>query len=334
MTIQAGSKLSNIGVLRLEGGTIKGDVENDTDIGKGAGASFIVDSGASTINGNFLNNGTGVVTIGPKRAILNITGNFTTTAKANSFIDVYVQQNDAINQIQVTGVACLAGQLKIDAPQGYVPGGAVTYEPLIYGGIRGTFSTPGWFIGGKKFFPRYQNNKLVVAQNQGAQLGTNTTAVASLNPSFFGQAVTLAATVAPAVPAAGKPTGTVDFFNEDGYLGSGMLSEVAGQQVATFSTFSLALGTHSITASYGGDSNFGSSDSSPITQTVNSADYAVTLDSSEGPSLLGDSVTFTATVTANSPYVATPTGTVDFYADGNSFGSAPWLLLMACIKRP
>jgi hypothetical protein len=94
---------------------------------------------------------------------------------------------------------------------------------------------------------------------------TTTTVTSSLNPSCEGQSVTFTATVAHATAGgAGTPTGTVTFKDGAATLGTGTLSG----GVATFSTSLLTAGAHSITAVYGGDSNFNGSTSSAITQNV------------------------------------------------------------------
>jgi hypothetical protein len=79
----------------------------------------------------------------------------------------------------------------------------------------------------------------------------------------------------------------------------------------------LALGSHSITASYGGDANFTASTSTTLTQTVKPAS-STTVASSLNPSTFGQAVTFTATVTATS---GTPTGTVIFKNGTTTLGT-------------
>ena len=140
---------------------------------------------------------------------------------------------------------------------------------------------------------------------------SSTTALASsLNPSTFGQSVTFTATVSPSL----GPTGTVQFF--DGATSLGTVSLSGG--VATLTTAALTAGTHSITASYGGNSNYLGSTSSAVTQTVNRAGTATALTSSLDPSGFGQQVTFTATVTPTSG----PTGTVQFFDGGVALGAA------------
>src|SRR5207248_3108285 len=137
-----------------------------------------------------------------------------------------------------------------------------------------------------------------------------TTALVSLaNPSVFGQAVTFTATVTAVAPGAGTPTGTVTFKDGTTTLGTGALS--GGQ--ATFTTSALSVTTHTITATYGSDTNFNSSTSSALSQVVNKADTTTAVVSAANPSKFGQSVMFTATVSVTSPgstAVALPTGTV------------------------
>ena len=89
-------------------------------------------------------------------------------------------------------------------------------------------------------------------------------------------------------------TGTVTFLDGATSLGTGTIST----GIATLTTSSLAVGTHSITAQYGGDSNYNASVSTPVSQVVNKASSTVTLASSLNPSTFGASVTLTATVTS------------------------------------
>jgi hypothetical protein len=86
--------------------------------------------------------------------------------------------------------------------------------------------------------------------------------------------------------------------------------------VATFSTSTLAVGTHSITAQYGGDGTHTGSTSPAVLQTVNKATTTITLTSNDNPSKSGQPVTFTATVSPS-----TATGTVQFFDGSNSLGT-------------
>src|SRR5262249_58437238 len=109
-------------------------------------------------------------------------------------------------------------------------------------------------------------------------------------------------------PGSGTPTGTVTFLDGTTVLGTGSLSG----GTASFSTAALSVSGHSITASYGGDGNFTTSTSAVLTQTVNQDGTSTSLASSANPSVFGQTVIFTATVTANAPGRGTPTGTMTF----------------------
>jgi hypothetical protein len=135
--------------------------------------------------------------------------------------------------------------------------------------------------------------------------GTTTTLAGSPNPSAFDQSVTFTATVKSVT--SGIPGGTVTFTDRGVTLGSGTLNSSG---VTTLVTSSLALGTHSIVAAYGGGNNFNTGASSTLTQTVNKANTTTTMVSSPNPSSLFQTITVTATVKC--PTGGTPQGSVTF----------------------
>jgi hypothetical protein len=148
-----------------------------------------------------------------------------------------------------------------------------------------------------------------------------TTLASSLNPSNYGQSVKLTATIAPGAGASGNPTGTVTFLDNGTSIGTGPVSTTGGVTTATLTTSTLPVGSHPLTASYGGDSNYSGSTSTPaLSQVVNKAATGTTLGSSLNPSAIGQSVTFTATVTGVAGASA-PAGTVTFFDNGTSLGA-------------
>jgi len=137
------------------------------------------------------------------------------------------------------------------------------------------------------------------------KIPSTTTLASSLNPSTVGQAVTYTATVSPATV-----TGTVE-FKHGGEPITGCTAQTVNSGSATCTTAGIGADTHSITAIYSGDSNYTTSTSPALTQTVNKIPSTTTLASSLNPSTVGQAVTYTATV---SP--ATVTGTVAFQEEG------------------
>lgn len=123
---------------------------------------------------------------------------------------------------------------------------------------------------------------------------------------------TLTATVSAAPPGSGSPTGSVLFLNGGSAIGSATVTN--GQ-----ATFSVAGVAGLITASYSGDTNFISSSSAalrvgPLPTSV------VALSSSLNPSTIGQSVTFTASLTVANG-TAPARGTIQFLDGATLLGS-------------
>jgi Bacterial Ig-like domain (group 3)/Putative Ig domain/Calx-beta domain len=150
-----------------------------------------------------------------------------------------------------------------------------------------------------------------------ADPASSTALTSSANPSVSGQSITFTATVSPVSPATGTPTGNIVFKDSTTTLATVALTS----GVATFTTSSLSVASHSISAGYGGDANFTSSGAF-LTQVVNTASTTSSLSASGSPWYYGASVTFTATVSVNSPGTGTPTGTETFKDGATTIGTA------------
>ena len=171
----------------------------------------------------------------------------------------------------------------------------------------GSHSITAAYSGDINYAPNVSSTRTQVVN----PLPASTTAlISSLDPSKLGQVVTFTATV---TSSGGTPAGTVVFRDSDTTIGDGTLD---GSGVATFATNSLTVGTHAITAVYGGSSSIATSTSSVLSQVVDANNTTTTLTSSKNPAMSGDSVTFTATV---SPAAAT--GTVTFKDGAATLGT-------------
>lgn len=93
---------------------------------------------------------------------------------------------------------------------------------------------------------------------------TKTALASSKNPSTLGTAVTFTATITGQY--GGTATGTVTFKDGTKTLGTGTVNS---SNKATYTTSTLAVGTHSITATYGGDTHYKTSTSPVLSQVVN-----------------------------------------------------------------
>jgi len=214
------------------------------------------------------------------------------------------------------------------------PTGAVTFydnggsigTATLTGGIA-TLTTTSVSVGSNSIVAIYAGDTNFTHSTSGAlsQTVTQSATTTALTKSTtttakFGQSITFTATMAAVSPGAGTPTGTVTFEDGSTVIGTGSLSG----GVATFTTASLAVGSHSIKAIYGGDTNFSTSTSGSMTQTVAQSSTTTKLTkNTSGPITSGTSVTFTATVAAVSPGAGLPANgeTVTFMDNGSSIGT-------------
>lgn len=161
---------------------------------------------------------------------------------------------------------------------------------------------------------------------QAAQTNSGTTSVA-------GQLVTFTAVIATNAPGTATPnlgTDTVSFTDNGNPLGTVPITvdPATGDYVAILQTSSLAVGQHTIRASYGGNSllagSSGQLNPEPFVVTVDNSQTILTANPS-GNWSFGQAISFTATVLAVSPGTGIPTGTVTFY-DGINSPSNPTML--------
>ena len=167
---------------------------------------------------------------------------------------------------------------------GSISGGVAT--ELTNSLTAGTHSITAQYSGDTNY-----NGITSTALSQVVNKAASTLALASsLSPSTFGTSVTFTATLPT------DATGTVTFLDGATSLGTGTINS----GVATLATSSLAGGTHSITAQYGGDANYSGSVSPPVSQVVTPAAVTTTLAVSPSTSPLPAKtvVTLTATVLA------------------------------------
>jgi hypothetical protein len=141
---------------------------------------------------------------------------------------------------------------------------------------------------------------------------TKTTLTFSPAQVVVGQSVNLTATVSVLAPGSGTPTGSVTFQEGSTVLGTATLSGATAALPWVFTPSA----THKITAVYSGDPN---DKTSTVASNLFVAKDATTtaLVSSANPAVLGQSVTFTATVSVVPPDFGTATGNVVF-KDGST----------------
>jgi hypothetical protein len=164
---------------------------------------------------------------------------------------------------------------------------------------------------------------ITITTSKGATVTSLTASPTSISPTV---PETLTVTVAPANATSGTSTitGTVSFYDGTTLLGTASLTS----NTATLSNVTLSPQTsHLVTAVYGGDTNWSTSTSNPVTLTANLLPNTVTLTATPAVAAPGQVITFTVTVTPNAPPAATaeqnPTGNVVFYLGTQVLSTAP-----------
>ncbi len=145
---------------------------------------------------------------------------------------------------------------------------------------------------------------------------TQGTLTSSLNPAPVNQPVTFTATFTAPLTT---PTGQVTFFDGAISIGTATLTPAG---IATLTTSTLAVGTHPITATLAASLDFNPSTTTVLQQVITAqvippVPTTTTLTSSINPSNVGQSVTFTASLSAGAVVgQATPAGSITFTVDG------------------
>jgi len=162
---------------------------------------------------------------------------------------------------------------------------------------------------------------LAISSLSGGNAQSTTALSSSATQVAVGGAVTLTAAVHA---GSGNPSGSVVFFDNLLQLGPAVALNSSG--TAQWTTSSLTLGVHNISATYGGGAGFSGSSSTAVTVSIVYVAPAPTVATTtmlaasatqiEG----GTAVTFTASVGSSG---GAPTGSVAFLDNGNSLGSAP-----------
>ena len=312
--------------------TITGHTPNPSSVGQGIAVTYSVTSTGGTPTGNVTVSDGAASCVGSVGA-----GGCTltpTTAGAKTFTATYAGDANFAGSIS-TGVSHTVNAASTaTAITGHTPSPSVTGQPVAAtftvtssGGTptgnvtvsdgsatcigavsAGTCTLTPTTAGGKTLTAAYAgdgnftastSSGVAHAVNQASTTATITTHTP--NPSAVGQVVSFTYTVAANAPGSGTPTGTVTVT--DGTQ-SCSASVAAGSCAIAFSS----AGSRSVTASYPGDVNFGSSTSTSVSQVVGAAATTTTItDHTPSPSLTGQPVAVAFTVTSSG---GTPTGNV------------------------
>ncbi len=135
---------------------------------------------------------------------------------------------------------------------------------------------------------------------------------ATANPAALGASITFTVT---ATSNGGTPSGSVQFLDGTSPLGMATLSPAG---LATLTTSALALGNHSVSASYAGDLNDSPATSPALSEVVQPTSIAVSLTASANPSRFNAPLTLSLAVTGSG---SQPTGSVTLTDNGTTLAS-------------
>jgi hypothetical protein len=236
--------------------------------------------GTVTLSGGSASLSMSSLSVGPHSITASYSGDSNFLSSASTALSQVVNQAASTTTLSSSANPSASGQnvtftatVSPSAATGTVQffDGATSLGTVPLSGGKATLSTSALLVGPHSITANYNGDtnyagstSSVLPQTVNSLISTTTSLTSSLNPSVRGQQVTFTATVKPS-SGAGTPTGTVTFLDGSSTLGSSTLN---ASGVATLSVANLSVGTHSITARYGGDTNYNGSTSAVLSQTV------------------------------------------------------------------
>ena len=282
--------------------------------------------------------GTTALPLGTSTISATYSGSSSFNTSTSGTVSQTVSQADTTTDLQAapspsvyTSLVTLTATVAATAPAGGTPTGNVAFQndgvdiptcstrPLASGAATCTVTT--LTVASHTLSASYAGSSSYAASTdtsvQVVDIAATTTAVAANDSTTnWGAPVTFTATIAPVAPATVAPSaGTVSFESGGAAIAScGTQAVTSGTSTCT--TSALPVGTDAVTAVYSGNANYGTSTSPNADQIVSPAPTTTAVGSGTAPSVFGQSVTFTATVTVTDPATGIPTGTVAFLDDG------------------
>jgi subtilase family serine protease len=159
----------------------------------------------------------------------------------------------------------------------------------------------------------------------GKSPSTTVVTPATLTPTA-GSSLVVAAAVTSASTSSVNPTGTVTFLLDGVIQGTGTVTS-GSPSTASFTIPLITAGSHVLTATYSGDTNYAASTSAPVAITASKGATVTTVTATPPVLTIGTAETLAATIAPSAAVIGTVytiTGTVTFYDNGTTLlGTAP-----------
>ena len=209
---------------------------------------------------------------GPRNGGVTIANNFNIIPAALQLNGIGIGQPTTTTSLASSANPTVYGQAttlssSVTASSGSgTPTGSVTFDDgsnalgtASLSGAQAAFTVSSLSVGTHSIAAAYSGDTNFLASTSSAlsqivnQASTVTSLTSSASSPILNTSVTLTANLSVVAPGAGTPTGTITFQEGSNVLST---SAVGSSEQATFSTASLSVGTHSLVASYSGDTNF------------------------------------------------------------------------------
>jgi hypothetical protein len=145
------------------------------------------------------------------------------------------------------------------------------------------------------------------------------------DPSVVGQQVAASFSLAVTAPGAGTPTGSVTFT-----VSGGAETCVAALPATACNITLTSAGIRTLTATYGGDANFSTSNDTETHAVATAATTLAIASATPDPSVVGQAVAVGLTLSVNAPGAGTPSGTITVTAAGGAESCVATLPTLTC----
>lgn len=272
------------------------------------------------------------LTPGQHNIVATFPGSDNYALSSSSTLTETVTSTATTTTLSTSGASALSGKpltltATVVSPTGS-PTGAVAFQDGTTLIGRGTLNAQGLATLATTSLTAGNHAITAVYQGDGSYITSTSTPVAETislaTPTLSLTSATTSTTVGTAVEFSTTlssngvtPTGNVTLRDGTASLA---LQSVTATGTNSFDIFTLSVGVHTLTASYGGDSNNSPQTSAPLSITIQQAATTTSLLSSASPSIVGQTITLTAGVSSTA---GNSTGSLSFMDGSTVLGSVP-----------